>query len=89
MLRLPADGVFAREEMEIEARFSELSKNDPLMGKAAVICAVVDAVIEMPAMPGMPKIEERSHFDSVAGVYGIHPVFAHADLVHYSITWNF
>jgi hypothetical protein len=32
----------------------------------------------MPAMPGMPKIEERSHAESVAGDYGIHPAFAHA-----------
>lgn len=78
LLRLPADGLFAREEVEIEARISDLSKNDPVMGNAPVIRAVVDAVVEMPAMPGMPKIEERSHSESVAGDYGIHPVFAHA-----------
>src|SRR5258705_12843378 len=74
-LRLPADGLFAREEMEIEARISDRSKNDPVMGNAPVIRAVVDAVIDMPSMPGMPKITERSHSEAVAGDYGIHPVF--------------
>src|SRR6185436_11207102 len=77
-LRLPADGLFAREEMEIEARISDRSRNDPVMGNAPVIRAVVDAVIDMPSMPGMPKITERSHSEAVAGDYGIHPVFAHA-----------
>jgi hypothetical protein len=77
-LRLPADGLFAREEMEIEARISDRSKNDPVMGNAPVIRAVVDAIIDMPSMPGMPKITERSHSEAVAGDYGIHPVFAHA-----------
>jgi hypothetical protein len=78
ILRLPQDGLVAGEEMEIELRISDRSRNDPVMGNAPVVRASVTGVIEMPAMPAMPKIEEQAHPESIAGDYGIHPTFAHA-----------
>ena len=76
-LRLPAEGLFAGEEMQIEFRVADASKPDPLMGSAPVIRAEARSVIDMPAMPGMSKINEVAHPEGVPGDYGLHPTFAH------------
>jgi hypothetical protein len=76
-LRLPPDGLFAREEMQIEFRVEDTTRPDPLGGFVAVIRAVPEAAIDMPAMPGMPKFTEIAHPEGVPGEYGIHPTFAH------------
>ncbi len=76
-LRLPADGLFAGEEMEIEFRVVDTSQADPVMGPAPVVRARIDSAIEMPSMPSMPKAEEIAHPEGVPGDYGVHPTFAH------------
>ena len=76
-LRLPPDGLYAREEMQIEFRVQDTSRPDPLTDFAPVIRATPEAVIEMPEMPGMPKFTETAHAEGVPGDYGIHPTFAH------------
>ena len=76
-LRLPPDGLYAREEMEIELRIEDSSRVDPLLGATPVIRARVECVIDMPAMPGMPKVQETAHAEGVPGEYGVHPTFAH------------
>jgi hypothetical protein len=76
-LRLPPDGLYAREEMQIEFRVQDTSRPDPLSDFAPVIRASPEAVIEMPEMAGMPKFIETAHAEGVPGDYGIHPTFAH------------
>ena len=77
-LRLPSGGLYAREEMEIEMRIEDSSRVDPVLGPTAVIRARVECTIEMPAMPGMPKIQEMAHTEDAPGDYGVHPTFAHS-----------
>jgi hypothetical protein len=76
-LRLPPDGLYAREEMEIELRIEDTSRVDPLLGATPVIRARVECTIDMPAMPRMPKVDEVAHAEGVPGEYGVHPTFAH------------
>jgi len=87
-LRLPADGLYAREEMEIEMRIEDSSRVDPVLGPTPVIRARVECMIDMPAMPGMPKVQEVAHAEGVPGEYGVHPTFAHAGdyVLHVSAT---
>src|SRR6476469_9763370 len=85
-LRLPADGLYAREEMEIEMRVEDTTRVDPVQGPAPVIRARLDCVIEMPAMPGMPKYQEIAHIEGVPGEYGIHPTFAHGGVYLLRVT---
>jgi hypothetical protein len=86
-LRLPPDGLFAREENEIEMRIADSSRPDPLLGASPVIRARVEARITMPSMPGMPAYRETAHPEGVPGDYGIHPTFAHGGeyLLHLSV----
>ncbi len=76
-LRLPADGLFAGEEQQLELRVRDTSRVDPVLGAAAVIRARIEATITMPAMMAMPAIIEQAHAEAVPGDYGLHPVFAH------------
>lgn len=75
--RLPESGLYAGEEMQIEFRIVDTSKDDPLMGAAPVVRAQIKSVIDMPEMPGMPAVEEVAHPEGVPGDYGTHPLFAH------------
>ncbi len=86
-LRLPADGLRAAEEMEIEFHIADTSRIDPVMGATPVIRSDVSATVGMPAMPGMPKFHEKAHAEGVPGDYGIHPTFAHGGeyLLHVSV----
>ena len=76
-LRLPADGLYAGEEMQIEYRVVDTSRVDAVMGAAPVIRAATKSVIDMPAMQGMPALEELAHPEGIPGEYGVHPLFAH------------
>ncbi|MCU1238053.1 MAG: putative lipoprotein [Candidatus Solibacter sp.] len=76
-LRLPADGLYAQEEMQIEFRIEDTTRPDPLTVYTPVIRATPAAVIDMPAMPGMPAFTETAHAEGAPGDYGIHPTFAH------------
>ncbi len=76
-LRLPEEGLVSGDEQQIEFRVVNLSREDPVLGPAAVVRAVAQAVITMPAMPSMPKIEVLAHSEGVPGDYGLHPTFAH------------
>lgn len=85
-LRLPADGLVAQEEMQIEYRVTDTSRVDPVMGAAPVIRAQARSVIEMPAMPGMAKLIETAHPEGVPGEYGVHPVFPHGGEYRLTLT---
>ncbi len=76
-LRLPADGLFSGEEMQIEYSVVDKSREDPLVGFEPVIRAKIESVIDMPSMAGMPVIRETNHPEGVPGEYGLHPSFVH------------
>jgi hypothetical protein len=76
-LRLPADGLFSGEEMQIEYKVSDTSREDPLMGFEPVIRAKIESLVDMPSMPVMPVMRETNHPEGVPGEYGLHPIFAH------------
>lgn len=76
-LRLPAEGLYADEESQIEFRIVDASKDDPVLGSPGVIRATIQTLITMPAMQGMPAQSEQAHAEGVPGDYGIHPVFPH------------
>jgi hypothetical protein len=76
-LRLPAGGLLPREEMQLEFRIADTAREDPVLGAAPVVRALVRGSIDMPAMPGMAKFEDIAHPEGVAGEYGLHPTFAH------------
>lgn len=76
-LRPPADGIFAREEAQIEFHIEDTSRPDPLTGNTPVIRAHVEVTIDMPSMSGMPPFRETAHAEDVPGDYGVHPVLAH------------
>lgn len=76
-LRVPADGLYADEISELEFRVVDMSTDDPVLGPAGVIRAMIQTVFTMPSMPGMPKQEEVAHIEGVPGDYGVHPVFPH------------
>lgn len=76
-LRPPTSGLVAGEEMQLEFRLTDTSKEDPLLGASPVVRARIESVIDMPAMAGMPSIREVAHPEGVPGDYGLHPVFAH------------
>ena len=76
-LRLPADGLYPQEEMQIEFRVEDTSRPDSLTGFAPVVRATAEATIDMPAMASMPKFSETAHAEGTPGDYGIHPAFAH------------
>jgi hypothetical protein len=76
-LRLPPDGLYAREEMQIEFRVEDTTRPDPVGGFTPVVRLTPAATIDMPEMPGMPQIVETAHPEGTPGEYGIHPTFAH------------
>lgn len=76
-LRLPADGLFSGEEMQIEFHVADSSKEDPLMGFEPIVRAKILSTIDMPSMTGMAEIREISHPEGVPGDYGLHPYFVH------------
>ena len=86
-MRVPADGVFAQEETELEFRVEDTSQIDPLTGNTPVVRARVDVRIAMPAMAGMPGSREQAHTEGIPGEYGVHPTFAHGGdyVVHLAV----
>src|SRR4051794_12743201 len=68
-LRLPAEGLYAQEESQVEFRIEDLSRPDPLTGFAPVVRAAPQAAIDMPAMPRMPEFTELAHAEPAVGDY--------------------
>jgi hypothetical protein len=76
-LRPPEEGLYAAEDMRLRLRIVDRSKEDPVMGPRPVIRADVQGVIDMPSMPGMPKIRETAYPDGVPGDYAMEVRFVH------------
>jgi hypothetical protein len=76
-LRLPAEGLFAEEEVDIEFRVMDSTKNDPIQGMAGVNGLKPEATVTMPSMPGMPEAKPSTHAEGVPGDYGLVAFFPH------------
>ncbi len=76
-LRLPAEGVFAGEQIDIEFRLLDTSKIDPVSGATGVVRATAKAVVTMPEMAGMPAQNPKIHTEGVPGDYGLECFFPH------------
>lgn len=76
-LRVPDEGVFAEEEIDIEFRISDTSDVDPVQGAAPVVKAAISALATMPSMPSMPKQKPPTHTEGVPGDYGVIVYFPH------------
>lgn len=76
-LRMPAEGLFAGEETDLEFRVGDLSKNDRILGPAGVRGCKIRAWVSMPEMPGMPEIRPQWHAEGVPGDYGLVFSFPH------------
>ena len=76
-LRVPKEGVFAGESIDIEFRVEDLSKTDPVLGALGVPKVVSKAVVTMPEMEGMPPQNPKIHTEGVPGDYGIECFFPH------------
>ena len=76
-LRVPSEGVFAGEEVDIEFRVGDRKQDDPILGPAGVPDVKAVAVITMPSMAGMPSARPKIHAEGVPGDYGIEAFFPH------------
>jgi hypothetical protein len=76
-LRVPAEGLFAGEEIDVEFRVTDTSQDDPVQGAPPVVNAKVAADVTMPSMPGMPAQKPKTHTEGVPGDYGVALYFPH------------
>jgi YtkA-like len=76
-LRVPTEGLFAGEQLDIEFRLLDTSKIDPISGATGVARVQARAVITMPEMAGMPAQNPKIHSEGIPGDYGIECFFPH------------
>ena len=76
-LRLPTEGVFAGEQIDIEFRLLDTSKIDPISGATGVARVQAKAIVTMPEMAGMPAQSPKIHSEGVPGDYGLECYFPH------------
>lgn len=76
-LRVPAEGIFAGEQLDIEFRLLDTSKLDPVSGATGVTRVQTKAIITMPEMAGMPAQNPKIHTEGVPGDYGLECYFPH------------
>ncbi|MBB6050804.1 FixH family protein [Armatimonas rosea] len=76
-LRVPAEGIFAGEQLDIEFRLLDTSKLDPVSGATGVTRVQAKAIVTMPEMAGMPAQSPKIHTEGVPGDYGLECYFPH------------
>src|SRR5579862_7993597 len=70
-LRLPAEGLYAGEEADVELHISDTSQDDPVQGAPPIVNATVAATVTMPTMLAMPTQKPKMHREGVPGDYGV------------------
>ena len=85
-LMLPAGGLYAGEEVELEFRVVDFRSAEPPAGPAPVLFARFHCEVDMPDMPGMARFQEIAHREGVPGVYGVHPTLPHGGDYRFCIT---
>jgi hypothetical protein len=76
-LRLPAEGLFAEQETDVEFHVSDSSMDDPVQGPPPIVKAVIAARVTMPQMASMPAQSPKTHSEGVPGDYGVVLYFPH------------
>lgn len=77
-LRVPEEGLFAQEEVDVEFRVVDTTAKDPVEeGYKGVGGISATAVMTMPTMAGMPEAKPEVHREGVPGDYGIVLYFPH------------
>ncbi len=87
-LRLPAEGVFAGEQIDIEFRLLDTSKIDPVAGATGVTRVQTKAIVTMPEMAGMPAQNPKIHTEGVPGDYGLECFFPHGGQYQIALSLN-
>ncbi|CAN5696468.1 hypothetical protein BH11ARM2_BH11ARM2_37700 [soil metagenome] len=86
-LRIPDDGLYASEGVDVEFRISDTTQSDPIEGQKGVPNANPVAAVTMPSMEGMPVVRPHIHSEGVPGDYGLDLYFPHGG--DYRIALNF
>ena len=77
-LRMPEEGLFAGEEVDVEFRVVDSTQKDAVEeGFKGVGGIEATAVMTMPSMQGMPEARPNVHREGVPGDYGIELFFPH------------
>ena len=77
-LRIPEEGLFAHEEIDVEFRVVDTTAKDPVeVGFKGVGGITATATMTMPSMEGMPAAKPEVHREGVPGDYGIVLFFPH------------
>lgn len=77
-LRVPEEGLYAGEEIDVEFRVVDTTAKDPVEpGFKGVGGIAANAVLTMPSMQGMPPARPNVHREGVPGDYGIELFFPH------------
>ncbi len=78
VLRVPEEGLFAQEEVDVEFRVVDTTAKDPVEeGFKGVGAIEATAIMTMPSMAGMPEAKPEVHREGVPGDYGIVLFFPH------------
>ena len=85
-LRLPAGGVYAGEQIDIEFRLLDNSRIDPVSGATGVVRVKTKAIVTMPEMAGMPAQSPKIHTEGVPGDYGLECYFPHGGQYQVSLS---
>jgi hypothetical protein len=76
-LMLPAAGLYAGEEMEIEFKVLDVERPDGSGAPTPLTWGELLAEASMPSMPSMAAFSEIAHREGIPGVWGVHPTFPH------------
>ncbi len=89
-LRIPEDGLFAQEEIDVEFRLVDTTQKDPVEeGFKGVGGVQATAVMTMPSMQGMPEARPNIHREGVPGDYGLELFFPHGGDYKIDVTAKF
>jgi len=87
-LRVPDEGLFAGEAVDVEFRLSDHTQADPIEGNKGIPNAAPTALVTMPAMEGMPPVRPKIHSEGVPGDYGLELFFPHGGDYRIGLTLN-
>lgn len=89
VLRVPEEGLFAQEEVDVEFRVVDTTAKDPVEeGFKGVGAIEATAIVTMPSMAGMPEAKPNIHREGVPGDYGIELYFPHGGGYKIDLTLN-
>lgn len=89
VLRVPEEGLYAQEEIDVEFRVVDTTAKDPVEdGFKGVGAIEATAVMTMPSMAGMPEAKPEVHREGVPGDYGVVLFFPHGGDYKIALTLN-